>query len=84
MKREQMQKEIDERRAAEAKALADAEQAKKEAQKNAHLEFKGKIKELLELCKTKLAGSKYDKFWVESIMKRFNTSEKVAPIIEYL
>lgn len=38
----------------------------------------------MELCKTKLAGSKFDKFWVESIMKRFNTTEKVAPIIEYL
>lgn len=43
-----------------------------------------KIKELIELLKVKLPGTKYDRFWVESIIKRFSTIEKISPIFEAL
>lgn len=31
-----------------------------------------------------MQGTTFDKFWVESIQKRFNTLEKLAPIAEFL
>jgi len=31
-----------------------------------------------------LKGTKYDRFWVESIQKKFNTVEKLQPIMEFL
>jgi hypothetical protein len=36
------------------------------------------------LCKIKMTGTTYDRFWVESIQKRMNTIEKLAPIAEFL
>lgn len=38
------------------------------------------MRELIELCETKLLGTNYDKFWVQSIIKRFSTVEKLQPI----
>lgn len=80
----QMQKENDDKKALEASAAKDAENAVKEASKQLAIAFRNKIKELVELCKVKLAGTKYDKFWVESIMKRFGSVEKIQPIIDNL
>lgn len=48
------------------------------------MNFKAKVKELIELCESKLPGTKYDKFWVESIIKRFSTVEKLQPINDNL
>lgn len=48
------------------------------------LKYKATVKELIELCNEKLAGTKYDKFWVESIIKRYNTTEKVESLIAQL
>lgn len=78
------------RREAEEKALAEA-QIKLESEKNAKetirvtgIIYRAKVKELTELCKIKLSGTKYDKFWVESIQKRFSTIEKLTPIADFL
>lgn len=42
------------------------------------------MKELIDLCEQKLAGTKYDKFWVQSIIKRYNTTEKVQVLVDFL
>lgn len=62
----------------------DAEIAEKNAARERALNFKSKVKELIELCEAKLPGTKYDRFWVESIIKRFSTVEKLQPINDYL
>ena len=36
------------------------------------------------MCQETLAGSKYDRFWVESMEKRLNTLEKVNELMEVL
>lgn len=48
------------------------------------MNFKSRVKELIELCEAKLPGTNYDKFWVESIIKRFSTVEKLQPINDCL
>lgn len=46
--------------------------------------YKQKVKDLIELCQVKLPGTTYDKFWVESIIKRYSTSETLQPILTFL
>lgn len=36
------------------------------------------------MCTKKLPGTTYDRFWVESIMKRFSTAETITPITIFL
>lgn len=79
-----MEKEIQDRKAAEALAKLEAENQVKEQQKQTAIAYRTKVKELVELCKEKLSGTKYDKFWVESILKRYATIQKLNPIVDYL
>ena len=69
---------------AEQQAKIDAENAVKEQQKQVGVNYRNKVKELIELCASKLQGTKFDKFWVQSITKRYTMIEKIAPICEYL
>ena len=48
------------------------------------LAFKAKAKELLELCNQKLQGTNYDRFWIESLVKKMNTIEKLQPFVDFL
>ena len=50
--------------------IQKANQEKEQARQVA-LAYKAKVKQLLELCSDKLKGTKYDRFWVESITKRY-------------
>ncbi len=61
-----------------------AEEQAKEQIRIAGILYRSKCKELTELCKIKMQGTTYDKFWVESIQKRFNTLEKLSPISDFL
>jgi hypothetical protein len=45
----------------------ESEKNAKEALRVTGIIYRAKVKELIELCKIKLSGTKYDKFWVESI-----------------
>ena len=51
----------------EATAKADKEKREREERKQIQLAYKAKCKELIDLCTEKLKGTKYDRFWVESI-----------------
>jgi len=44
-----------------------AEEQAKEQIRIAGILYRSKCKELTELCKIKMQGTTYDKFWVESI-----------------
>ena len=46
--------------------------------------YKLKVKELTELCEEKMKGTKFDKYWVESIMRRCANVEKLQPIVDAL
>ena len=70
--------------AAEQAAKVEAELKLKEGQRVAGIVYRMKVKELTELCKIKMAGTTFDKFWVESIVKRFSTIDKIAPICAFL
>jgi hypothetical protein len=70
--------------AAEQAAKVEAELKLKESQRVAGIVYRMKVKELTELCKIKMAGTTYDKFWVESIVKRFSTIDKITPICIFL
>lgn len=48
------------------------------------LAYKAKCKELTDLCEEKMKGTKYDKYWVESLQRRFSTVDKLQPIIDAL
>lgn len=84
MERETFKKQIEDKKQAAEKAKADAEAQEKEEQRQRAIAFKSKVKELIELCETKLAGTNYDKYWVQSVIKRFSTVEKLQPICDFL
>lgn len=75
---------MDEKIAAEANTKLEAEKLAKEETRITGIIYRCKVKELTELCKIKMAGTTYDKFWVESIQKRFNTVEKLSPIAVFM
>jgi hypothetical protein len=75
---------LDEKIAAEANTKLEAEKLAKEETRIAGIIYRCKAKELTELCKIKMAGTTFDKFWVESIQKRFNTLEKLSPIADFM
>ena len=79
-----VQREAEEKAAAEALLKEEADLKAKEETRIAGILYRSKCKELTELCKIKMTGTTYDRFWVESIQKRMNTIEKLAPIAEYL
>lgn len=81
---EEKKREQEEKKAAEQQAKLEAENKVKEEKRQTAINYKQKVKELIELCQTKLPGTTYDKFWVESIIKRFSTLETLSPICDYL
>ena len=54
MERDKIKKDQEDRKAAEAQAKIDAENAAKEAVRQTQISYRNKVKELIELCKTKL------------------------------
>jgi hypothetical protein len=58
--------------------------AEEEAKKERARVFKVKVKELIELCQAKLPGTRYDKFWVQTLIKKYNTSDKLAQVTDLL
>ena len=46
--------------------------------------YKAKTKELVEICQRKMPGTKFDRFWIESLKNKLNTSEKLQPMIDFL
>ena len=66
-----------EQREAEEKAKQEEAKAKADAKKTADLAYKKSITDLIELCTETLAGSNYDRFWVEANQRKlFQTREK--------
>ena len=37
---------------------------------------------MIELLKVKLNGTRYDRFWVEAILKKFRTIERIEEVIQ--
>ena len=62
----------------------DEIQAEKDARKNKQIAYKHSLKALGALCQETLPGSKYDRFWVESMEKKLGTIEKVNELMEAL
>lgn len=81
---EDKRREQEEKKLAEQQAKVDAENRAREEKRLIAITYKQKVKELIELCQSKLPNTTYDKFWVESIIKRFSTSETLSPICEFL
>ena len=79
-----MQKLMEEKRAAAEEERKQQEAAEKEKQKEIGIQYRASIKTLIELCKEKMPGTNYDRFYVESIKVRIRTIDKVEPIIEFL
>jgi len=89
-KQQQKQAELEmQRRHEEEKLNAErAEQerikAEEDAKKQKQIAYKQRVKDLIELCQAKLPGTRYDKFWVESLLKKYNTVEKMNSIVDAL
>ena len=81
---EDRKREQEEKKAAEQQLKTEMESRVKEEKRLVAINFKQKVKELIELCQFKLPGTTYDKFWVESILKRFSTLETLSPIFDFL
>ena len=62
----------------------DVETKLKEERRLIAIGYKQKVKDLIELCQVKLPGTTYDKFWVESIIKRYSSTETIQPILNFL
>lgn len=82
--KDRVQREAAEKVAAEAELLAQAEMKSKQADRIKNIVYRTQIKMLIELCKIKMSGTTFDKFWVESVQKLHNTFEKISPIVEAL
>ena len=83
-RREQVERDYQQKKEDDARNKIEADLAEKNERKNLALAYKAKQKELTDLCTLKLKGTKYDRFWVESILKRFNTTEKLEPFCVFL
>lgn len=79
-----MEKRIQDEKLAVETAKLEKEKADKESKKNILIAFKSRVKELIELLKVKLPETRYDRFWVETIVKKHNTIDKINLIIEVL
>ena len=71
---------------AEAKKKADeaaAEEAKKakEAKKLANQKYRASVKELVALCVENMPGTKYDKFYVDELIKKYPKQEDIDELI---
>jgi len=64
--------------------VAQAEKKSKEADRIKNIVYRTQVKLLIELCKIKMSGTTFDKFWVESVQKLQNTFEKISPIVNAL
>lgn len=82
--KDRVQREADEKAAAEALLIAGAEVKAKAEARIVGILFRTQVKILIELCKIKMSGTTYDKFWVESIQKRLTTIEKIQPVVDSL
>lgn len=70
---------------AKEKAKQDEIKAAADAKKAQDLAYKQSIKDLIELCAETLAGSNFDRFWVEGNQRKlFQTKDKVDTYIAYL
>lgn len=72
--------EQDKKDAAERERL-ETLQAEAEARKQKDLEYKEGVKMLLQVCKDSFPdGTRFDKFWAESIAKQFNSIDHISEI----
>lgn len=65
-------------------AQKEEQKKKDEDRKQIVIALKAKTKELVEICQLKMPGSKFDRFWLESLKTKLNTSEKLQPFIDFL
>jgi len=79
-----MQRRYEEEKANAERAEQERIKVEEEAKKQKAIAFKQRVKDLIELCGTKLPGTRYDKFWVETILKKHNTVDKINLIIDAL
>lgn len=64
--------------------MLEEQKRKDDERKQVMLAYKAKTKELVEICQLKMPGTNYDRFWIESLKNKLNTSEKLQPIVEFL
>lgn len=56
--------------------------AEKEAVKAAQKKYRQSCKHLVELCNEKMPGTTYDKFYCESLVKKYPQQEQLDSLIE--
>jgi len=47
--------------------VLEEQKKKDEERKQTVIAYKAKTKELVEICQRKMPGSKFDRFWIESL-----------------
>lgn len=72
-----MQRRYEEEKLNAERADKERIKAEEEAKKQKQIAYKQRVKDLIELCQAKLPGTRYDKFWVESQIKKYNTVDKI-------
>lgn len=77
-----IENKLKEEKASAEKAIQDQDKANAEARKVLQIAFKQRVKDLIELLKVKLTGTRYDRFWVEAILKKFRTIERIEEVIQ--
>ena len=46
--------------------------------------YREAVKEVIQICETKMPNSKYDKFYVQEMVKKFPTNEAIDELIQKL
>ena len=72
------------KQAEEERLKQEALKAEQKAKRDTAIAYKNSIKALTTLCQENLQGSRYDKFWVESISEKLRTKEKAEEVIAIL
>lgn len=80
----ELERKLAEEKMAAEKAEQERVKAEEEAKKERARVFKAKVKDLIELCQAKLPGTRYDKFWVQTIIKKYNTTEKLSQVYDLM
>lgn len=65
-----------------AEELAAKKLAEKKAIQEAGRKYRMSFKALVELCVTNMPGTNYDKFWCETIVKKYPKQEQLDALIE--
>ena len=73
--RESVKKQAEDAKLAEAQKISDD---KKAAQKL----YRESVKKLTEICVNKMPGTKYDKFYVEVLVKKYPTQPQIDELIK--